>query len=68
MLAEYALVKVRREKLEEMAQQGHNTAGLALRMTEKLDTYLSAAQMGITTSSVLLGLFAGPFFVDVLKS
>lgn len=68
MLAEYALVKVRREKLEEMAQQGHNTASLALRMTEKLDTYLSAAQMGITTSSVLLGLFAGPFFVDVLKS
>ena len=35
-------------------------------MTGKLDTYLSAIQMGITTSSVLLGLFAGPFFVDVL--
>lgn len=67
-MSEYALVKARPDKLEELAQQGSGTAALALRMTGKLDTYLSATQMGITTSSVLLGLFAGPLFVDVLRS
>ena len=55
VLSEFAIVKVRRSKLEELAKKNKGNAKLALKITKRLDTYLSATQLGITLSSLALG-------------
>jgi CBS domain containing-hemolysin-like protein len=60
VLAEFSIVKIRRTRLEELAGQGNRTAALALKMTSSVDTYLSAAQLGITLSSLALGWIGEP--------
>lgn len=55
VLSEFALVKVRRSRLEELVKQNNQVARLALKMTHSLDSYLSATQLGITLSSLGLG-------------
>jgi CBS domain containing-hemolysin-like protein len=60
VLAEFALVKVRTTRLRELAQEGHGRALLALRITGKLDDYLSAIQLGITLTSLALGWIGEP--------
>lgn len=51
-----------------MQQQGSSEASLVLRICTKLDTYLSAIQLGISASSVLLGILAGPLFAELLAA
>ena len=53
--AEFAIVKVRASQMELRAQAGSRMAGLALRMINNLDAYLSATQLGITLASLGLG-------------
>lgn len=53
--AEFALVKVRLSQIEQMAQQGVWTARLAKRVLLRIDSYLSACQLGITLASLGLG-------------
>jgi len=53
--AEFALVKVRASQLELRAQAGSKLAQVALGMTNNLDAYLSATQLGITLASLGLG-------------
>jgi CBS domain containing-hemolysin-like protein len=53
--AEFALVKVRATRLEEMARSGLPGSALARAMAERLDEYLSACQLGITMVSLGLG-------------
>ena len=53
--AEFALVKVRMSEIETLAEQGSKTAGVARNIINKLDTYLSACQLGITLASLALG-------------
>ena len=53
--AEFALVKVRASQLDIKAQKGSSRAKLAKTLTEKLDAYLSATQLGITLASLALG-------------
>ncbi|MWV62320.1 DUF21 domain-containing protein [Helicobacter saguini] len=55
VLSEFALVKVRKSRLEELVKQNNNVARLALKMSNSLDSYLSATQLGITLSSLALG-------------
>ncbi|RDU67684.1 hypothetical protein CQA53_01410 [Helicobacter didelphidarum] len=55
VLSEFALVKVRRSRLEELVKQNNQVAKLALKMSNSLDSYLSATQLGITLSSLALG-------------
>ena len=55
VVSEFAIVKVRRSKLEELAKNGIKNATLALKITANLDTYLSATQLGITLASLALG-------------
>lgn len=66
-MAEYSLVRVRKSRLEELIQQGNGRARLVLKMALALDTYLSAAQMGITVASLALGWLGGPFLVELLR-
>jgi CBS domain containing-hemolysin-like protein len=53
--AEFALVKVRASQLDVKAQTGSSRAKLAKTLLEKLDSYLSATQLGITLASLALG-------------
>jgi CBS domain containing-hemolysin-like protein len=64
---EFALVKVRATRLRQLAEQGNTNAALALRMTEQLDAYLSACQLGITLASLALGWIGEPAFADLIE-
>ncbi|MBK9283342.1 MAG: HlyC/CorC family transporter [Sphingobacteriaceae bacterium] len=52
---EFALVKVRGSQLDLKIQKGNKRAKLTKYLTEHLDSYLSASQLGITLSSLALG-------------
>lgn len=60
--SEFALVKIRETRLEELATGGHRVARLALGMVRNLDNYLSATQLGITLASLALGYVGEPAF------
>ena len=53
--AEFAMIRVRRTRVEELAEQGHATAKVVLRMLGRLDTFLAATQLGITMANLGLG-------------
>lgn len=53
--AEFSLVKVRASQLDLKIQKGSTRAKMARSLLEKLDAYLSAAQLGITLASLGLG-------------
>lgn len=66
VISEYALVSIRPARLEEMIAAGNSRAELVLKMTQKRDTYLSAIQLGITASSLILGWFCGPVLAGLM--
>lgn len=68
VLSEFAIVKVRRSKLEELAKNGSSNAKLALKITNSLDSYLSATQLGITLSSLALGWIGEPAIAKILEA
>lgn len=53
--AEFALVKVRIGQIEQLAEEGNWAAKLTKRALDRLDSYLSASQLGITVASLALG-------------
>src|SRR3989454_10579862 len=58
--AEYAFVRVRSTQVDELAAAGSARAKLVKRIEERLDKYISAAQLGVTLSSLALGWVRGP--------
>lgn len=68
VVAEYGLVRSRKAKLEELAEMGEGGASLALKVLAKQETYVSAVQLGITASTVLLGILGGRFFAELLHA
>lgn len=68
VVAEYGLVRSRKSRLEELAAIGESGASMAVKVLDKQDTYLSAIQLGITASSVLLGILGGRFFTMLLRT
>lgn len=68
VLSEFALVKVRKTKLEELAKNETPNAKLALKMSDSLDTYLSATQLGITISSLALGWIGEPAVARLIEA
>jgi CBS domain containing-hemolysin-like protein len=65
--AEFALVRMRPAKLEELAQEGRRSAALALRAHEDLNQYLSACQFGITLASLGIGFLGEPAIAHILE-
>lgn len=53
--AEFSLVKVRSSKLEQLEANGEKNATLALHLVHHLDDYLSACQLGITLTTLIIG-------------
>jgi CBS domain containing-hemolysin-like protein len=64
--AEFALVRSRRARLEELAE-GSKTASLALHELDRIDEYLSACQVGITMASIGLGFLGEPAIAELIK-
>jgi CBS domain containing-hemolysin-like protein len=53
--AEFALVRVRSDRLDALAEEGVRGAALARRLVDEIDEYLSACQLGITMASIGIG-------------
>jgi CBS domain containing-hemolysin-like protein len=57
---EFALVAVRRTRLQQLEEEGDKRATSVLELTNHLDTYIAATQLGITLSSLALGWIGEP--------
>ncbi|MFI5238233.1 MAG: CNNM domain-containing protein [Gemmatimonadales bacterium] len=64
--AEFALVRSRKTRLEAMARTGDGLARVALKATKNLSAALSASQLGVTLTSLLLGWIAESLLVEAL--
>ncbi len=58
--AEFALVKVRESRIDQLASEGRRSAPTARHLLQHLDRYLSACQLGITVASLGLGALGEP--------
>lgn len=58
--SEFAIVKVRKSKMEARANAGDKKAKNALKLVNNLDYYLSACQLGITITALGLGWLGEP--------
>lgn len=65
--AEFAIVKVRDSQLTAAIDDGVRGAKFAQHVTRNLDAYLSAGQLGITLTSIALGIFGEPFVAVVVQ-
>jgi len=65
--AEFALVRVRRFRVEARAEQGSRAARLTIRMLDHLEVYLAACQLGITMASLGLGWVGEPAVAALLE-
>ena len=64
--AEFALVKIRSTQLHALVERGSRRARAAQHIHRRLDHYLSACQLGITLSSLILGWLAEPAVAELL--
>jgi CBS domain containing-hemolysin-like protein len=65
--AEFAIVKVRSTRIEELAEEGRSQAKVARRALRHLDSYLSACQLGITIASIALGWVGEPALAHLIE-
>lgn len=65
--AEFAIIKVRGTRIEEMARAGSHPARIVQRIHRNLDSYLSATQMGVTLASLALGWIGEPAIAAVIR-
>ncbi len=62
VMSEIALVSARKPRLESMAEKGDKKAAAALKLSNKPELFLSAAQIGITLIAILTGVYSGERF------
>jgi putative hemolysin len=53
--SEFALVSVRKTRIDQLAAEGNGAAAVVQRAVRDLDRYIAATQVGITLASLLLG-------------
>jgi CBS domain containing-hemolysin-like protein len=68
VIAEYALVRSRRARLEVMRDEGGRGAALALTQLAHVNEYISAVQIGVTMTSIGIGALGEPALAAILKS
>ena len=65
--AEFALVRTRRTRIEELAEEGSRAAKRVLQLLDNLSQYLSACQFGITLASLGIGFLGEPAIADLVE-
>jgi CBS domain containing-hemolysin-like protein len=66
--AEFALVRARESRVEQLRDEGRRRAGLVLQQIDRIDEYLSACQLGITMASLGIGFLGEPAIASLLES
>jgi CBS domain containing-hemolysin-like protein len=66
--AEFALVGVRRSRIETLAASGDRAARRLITLLDNLNAYLSASQLGITLASLALGWVGEPTVARLLET
>src|SRR6266571_7866740 len=66
VLGEFAMVTLDRGRVQELAARGDSRAHALVEATGQLTRHLSAAQFGITISSLLIGFVAEPLVAGVI--
>ncbi|EET88304.1 protein of unknown function DUF21 [Clostridium carboxidivorans P7] len=64
--AEFAMVKVRKSRIETLLAQGNTGAKYAKNVVNNLNSYLSACQLGITLASLGLGWIGEPSIAKMI--
>src|SRR6202140_5017274 len=67
VIAEYALVRSRRARLELMREEGQKGASLALEQLGNINEYISSVQIGVTLTSIGIGALGEPALAAILK-
>lgn len=65
--AEFALVTVRRTRINQLSSEGNRSARMVEAALGNLDYYIAAAQLGITMASILLGFFGEPVLAALIE-
>jgi CBS domain containing-hemolysin-like protein len=65
--SEFALVGVRRSRIQTLATAGDGKAKRLLGLLDNLNAYISATQLGITMASLALGWIGEPVFAHLLE-
>jgi CBS domain containing-hemolysin-like protein len=65
--AEFALVRARDQKIDQMVEEGLRGAALARLQVDRIDEYLSACQLGITMASIGIGFLGEPAIASLLE-
>ena len=63
-LAEIAIVGARKTKLQELIDEGNKSAVYALRLAEEKEELFATIQVGITTISIITGMFSGASLIS----
>ena len=58
--AEFAIVRSRRTKIEQLTKDGNVDAKLALKALEDMNFFIAAVQVGVTIASIGIGWFGSP--------
>lgn len=58
--AEFAILKVRMSRIDQLISEGNKSAVMAKKVAGNLDYYLSACQLGITITALVLGALGEP--------
>jgi CBS domain containing-hemolysin-like protein len=67
VIAEYALVRSSRARLETMADEGARGAKLALAEIDDIGDYLATCQVGVTLASIAIGALGEPALAHLLE-
>jgi CBS domain containing-hemolysin-like protein len=65
--AEFAIVRSRRARVEQLAEEGDGRARLALEQIDHVDDYVATSQVGITLASIGLGFAGEPAIADLIE-
>jgi len=65
--AEFALVRSRRGKFVQLAEQGESGADSVIRQLDRIDESLSACQVGITMASIGIGFLGEPSLAKLFE-